>query len=548
MNTRKSFLKKTGIAGAMSLAGFINPLFPAEVRKGKQSSDAGDRTPPDTGGVLVKRGWNTYSKRFINAPVFEVNSVPSASSYEAFVGHHIDFGKPLKVSSNKPKLDFGEIWDKIAPGTSYQVRIQAVNAANIIVAGLPAFSFHKSFPFNGSPYAAKTQYLDSSRLACDYLLKLLEPVSRAQDSNLVEAVEKSLTTFKFLHYPAFLVSTYIDVLLKYQRSFPDSPKSSLVKRIVPRLGDYLLHTRTPRDYVYALMPISHSRHQFPTIEKYKNMERPFLQVPRSCQAGNRFLDLHEAANEDRYLDAAVQICRTLKKNQKPDGSFAFRVDALTGKVIDENTSDQVNPMLLLDRLVNKHGMMEFSAARDATLRWLFENPVKSFLWQGQYEDIREFPDYQNLEFLDIQLFVRYMTDNIRLHPEYLPLARKLFDFVEDQFVMWENSFDSNFITPAVCEQYRCYKTIDYHSGVFIKMCVDLYSLTREPIYLEKAKALANLLTQVQHPDGYYPTWLLHPPGKGSRYGELGEISYERFWPNCTAMVAMGLMELGLAAG
>jgi hypothetical protein len=119
----------------------------------------------------------------------------------------------------------------------------------------------------------------------------------------------------------------------------------------------------------------------------------------------------------------------------------------------------------------------------------------------------------------------------------------LFRYVEDQFVLWENSFDRSFITPGVQEQYLCYKTIDWHAAHFVRLCRAMHEATGEEIYLRKARAMADTLSAVQHPDGYYPTWMTQQPA--SQPAELGQINYRDLWPNCMSYTAETMIKFGL---
>jgi hypothetical protein len=60
---------------------------------------------------------------------------------------------------------------------------------------------------------------------------------------------------------------------------------------------------------------------------------------------------------------------------------------------------------------------------------------------------------------------------------------------------------------------------------------------------EKARALADALTAVQHPDGFYPTWMNHKPSKEAP-GALKDINYSGIWPNCTSYSGEMLLRLG----
>ena len=53
---------------------------------------------------------------------------------------------------------------------------------------------------------------------------------------------------------------------------------------------------------------------------------------------------------------------------------------------------------------------------------------------------------------------------------------------------------------------------------------------------KEGPALADTLTAVQHPSGFYPTWMNHKPSKEAP-SELKDVNYGGIWPNCSSYVA-----------
>ena len=98
----------------------------------------------------------------------------------------------------------------------------------------------------------------------------------------------------------------------------------------------------------------------------------------------------------------------------------------------------------------------------------------------------------------------------------IQLAKELIAFCEDQFVVWSNPnmYDNwgnstiSWRTPSVLEQYKCYVPIDASVSQMINTFRIAYEKTGEPIYREKAFALANTLVNSQQEDGMIPTVLL----------------------------------------
>ncbi len=80
-------------------------------------------------------------------------------------------------------------------------------------------------------------------------------------------------------------------------------------------------------------------------------------------------------------------------------------------------------------------------------------------------------------------------------------------------------------------------------GIYLSACIAFHARTREEVWLKKARAMADTLTAIQHPDGFYPTFMTHKPSKENP-AELGSINYGGIWPNCTAQTGYRLLLLG----
>ena len=70
----------------------------------------------------------------------------------------------------------------------------------------------------------------------------------------------------------------------------------------------------------------------------------------------------------------------------------------------------------------------------------------------------------------------------------------------------------------------------------------MYRAEGDPLDLEKAKALADAITQVQEPSGRVPTFW----SAGSKAGWLAEERYD--WLNCMASCAKALMDVADVVG
>lgn len=177
------------------------------------------------------------------------------------------------------------------------------------------------------------------------------------------------------------------------------------------------------------------------------------------------------------------------------------------------------------------------------LNWILENPVKTFNWQAQFEDVKAMPPYKRHsreQACDLAIYL--MRNNTQV-----PLAEELIRFAEDQFVIWEKplpilikdnpdpekslGWDSkNWITPSVQEQYGFFMPVTRTAGVMIDTYREAYAATKKEIYLAKAQSIANALTRVQKEHkGDYPTMFTKYP--------------MNFWLNSVVYPAKAMMAL-----
>jgi len=126
--------------------------------------------------------------------------------------------------------------------------------------------------------------------------------------------------------------------------------------------------------------------------------------------------------EPRYVTAAWEAGLSLGRNQRPEGNWYFRLRPETGEVAAEYASNAIDPVLFFDALpenpielaegqATRRNLGRIAAARKKRLSWIMDNPVKTFRWEGCYEDIPERPPYAELRWWDAS----YTLQNILSH-------------------------------------------------------------------------------------------------------------------------------------
>jgi len=200
--------------------------------------------------------------------------------------------------------------------------------------------------------------------------------------------------------------------------------------------------------------------------------------------------------------AAQKIAESYAKLQQPNGTWKLKLYLDSGEPVNPNDLIPINVITLFDRLSEQYDLDQFQEVKEHALNWMYQNPVKTFNWEGQYEDVMPLGAYKNLTQHQACAFAIYLTDPARRNDKNVQLAKELVRFAEDQFVVWEkplpdepNSF--NWLTPCVLEQYHFYEAVDASAAKMIATYQALHEATKEDLYLAKAITLANNMTAIQ---------------------------------------------------
>jgi maltose/maltodextrin transport system substrate-binding protein len=488
---------------------FIERLlaFSALAAAGQRAAGA-EAVPAARPAEFRRTGWNAMVKqRFMHPPVLTCTPMAGATSYRCRVSWKDGEGeaRSARLKSASPEFHLARVWDALPASGPFQVTVEAIDGGGAVLAKAVS-PCRRIAPFKGPYRPAACSYDEAGAKTTAWLLKHKPGGKR---------------------FPILFYASYIRLLTTYVRTHP---KGELAERALAQAkvyGQAMLEGSAPADWTYGSVPMSHHPKVF--------------QVARGGMAGMAYLDLHAATRDRTWLDAATRIAGALKKNQLPDGRWPFRVDPRTGKVLEDYTSDQAEAILLIDELVRNHGREDLKETLDKAVRWMLENPCRTYQWQQQWDDVGTAKPYENLSWYDTALFIEYLLRHATPQNRYEAVARALSRYIEDQFVEWEPV--GNQITPGVREQYRCYPIIDWHCAHYVRVCMRFHARTQEDVWLKKARALGDTLTAVQHPDGFYPTWMNHKPSKDAP-GKLRNINYGGIWPNCTSYSGEMLLRLG----
>ncbi|MBW7998264.1 MAG: hypothetical protein FVQ81_17175 [Candidatus Glassbacteria bacterium] len=243
------------------------------------------------------------------------------------------------------------------------------------------------------------------------------------------------------------------------------------------------------------------------------------------ELGIGYLKFYEIVGDGKYCRAAIDCADALAQNVRdlaadtnrfaqdfPGGSpWPFRVNARTGEVIDDYTSNVVEAVRLFDELLRISDVIDLDSARaDAFTRarkiawdWLFakNGPMKTYVWNGYFEDIPSDPACQNRVQITPLETARYILKHPEYDPEWKTSVPALLYWVAGAFAT--DGMD------AIKEQTWCYAPMGSHTARYASVCALYYEKTGEERFKEEAFRFFNFATYMCEPNGYVwvgPGW------------------------------------------
>lgn len=454
--------------------------------------------------------WNGSAHQFIYAPAFDYKGVANAARYRYTLVSEAS-GKSYSFESDVPYAPLSKVWATVPVGY-FQLSVAGLSSGGDSVGLAGSGRYYRAAPFNGVYHRPVLSYDSSARLALDRLM---------QKDYVTYWLEHKTPKWDYVNYsyPAKIYSALVIGAIthaKLKAGTPEAQRSAEVARIV---ADYMLSIRfkegSPWEY---FVPTYYG----PRSEKAtKQHLRPINSFSiMGVDAGHAFLDLYDFTGDKKYLEAAQQIARTYLKTQLPSGSWYQFVNHETGEPTAKNIVIPTAIINYYDRLRKNYKVQGLEASTQKAFDWIRNNPVKTFDWQGQFEDIAARGPYKNLSREQACDLAMYLFRN----KKELALAEELVRFSEDQFVIWEQPLkiafqdpkpggrSENWITPSVQEQYVFWMPVGRAAGVMMETFWEAYKATGKKLYLAKAQSIANSFTVVQqaHNGDYHTYFTKHP--------------------------------------
>lgn len=506
--------------------------------------------------------WNAYSLQFIDPPTFDLLPLAKSKHYRATVEQG---GKTWQINSNVPRLDLAELWRQLAvkkfkltfawldandsvlreesrwrtkaPDWQgfHEPPVDWVAAADRTIAYLIRVADEGPAPYReaGVPvwiWSAASAHPSASReaLGPGYDLDWYRKAFQYRVDRWPNGHDEG--------YPGCIVPAITFAMTAHAAA--GRPQADQAMRLARVAADWALEHRLPQKGALPLFPYSTiSRGKF-----FGGVEGNNVNLLRASWIGLSFVHLYKATNDPKYLEYARHIAEVTTRFQSGDGSFPYRLNPSTGEVTESFCTGAIQFSLLIESLEPYGIDPKQQLASERAIQWMIAYPAATNNWQGGYEDVGHRQPYENLTQWEAQLLIQYLCRHKDRAPSYLPLARQLNRFVEDQFVLFGPQSEAHpepIKGPLVFEQFACWFPMDVHAAYWIQTLIALHRATGDEVYLQKAMATANAICGQQFEDGSISNW-------GTRWLENGRVhgtNCGHNWYNCNALAAAALYQL-----
>lgn len=452
--------------------------------------------------------WNVAAKRFIYAPAFDFKPVQNAVNYKFEIISEPDETK-YEFESKIPHAPLSPVWAALPVGY-FKIKVSGISANGTALGTAGEGRYYRAAPFNGVYHEPVMPYDKSAMVALDKLIHK-------------DFIEYWLTNkipdpgYQYYRYPAKIYSAVIIGAITYGKLKPEENERSI--QLARTIADFLISISLPKGNPYEYFPPSYYKYEEVFKKSNNKINTSSVMTIISADAANAYLDLYDVTKDEKYIEAAKRIAETYSKTQLQDGSWYLFVDRDSGKPTAANIAIPTSTINFFDR-IRGYGVKGLKRPTKKALKWIMDNPMKTFDWHGQFEDIYERPPYHNLSREQACDMAIYLLRNSKTNSRNIKLAEELIRFSEDQFVIWEKprpdlkignegqgALSKNWITPSVQEQYVYWMPVGRSAGIMLNTYWEAYKVTKNEMYLAKAKSIANSFTMVQKEhNGDYPTY------------------------------------------
>ena len=478
--------------------------------------------PVRPGEPGVRPFWNLNGLRFIYAPAFDFPKVDGASKYRFTLINQK--GKAHTFTADQPWAPLSRVWGDVPEGYT-TLKVEGLDDGGKAVGIAGERSFYRSPGFPGTAEKPIRPYDEASR---DGLKALFE---RPHVQHWLTGGKPDPSYARYC-YPNKVIGGLLRGMTAYSQSAEKEEDRATALKIARATADYLLSLRYPADAAYANVAPTYANNVTKVAGEKglvaERLEARWLMVPSIVDAVFGYLDLYDVTKDQKYFDAAKQAAQTLVKTQESDGTWPLMVDWKTGKAITDHRQIPTWVIFLFDRLQRQYKVNDYNNSRQKAWQFIVANPLETYRWDAQFEDVKLRPPYMNLareQACDVAVLL--LSDPNRTE-QHVKQAEDLIRFSEDQFVCWAPVADvegwrkampqryknvDEYILPGVFEQYVCYGPVARSGAIMIHTYLKAHAVTGNPAYLEKARGIGNGMLAGQKDaaenygtNGEIPTW------------------------------------------
>jgi len=301
------------------------------------------------------------------------------------------------------------------------------------------------------------------------------------------------------HNPAGLYGMMVETIIRY---YPYTGEQKWIELARHPL-DHLIAESTPDDYLWPNVPYASAdnsgHYRGGSKEKIDGIE-----PDKIGQAAVGYLRFYKLTNEKKYLEEAVHCANVLAEKIRPGDElhspWPFRVNARTGKILEQYTSEALWPMALFDELIamglDKDG--NYARARKIAWEWLLKYPMKNNRWKGYFEDVIRDPGNWNRDQYTPGEIARYLMNHPELDPGWKTDVPALLGWIKttlgDDRPKWYGA-------TAIREQRFCMQVASSHTARYASLNAMWYALSGDEAYKEEALRSFALATYLAREDG-----------------------------------------------
>ena len=470
--------------------------------------------------------WNKYSRKFTYAPAFDFAPVEGAAGYRFELSDDND--GHWSFDAERPCEALSKVWNELPVGYIH-LAVLAVDKGGAVLDTAGKRSFLRDYPFAG-PYHAPAESYRTCALKAVLFTHNMLPIQSWKTSTEPDMAYHLNT------YVCKMGGATIRNECLVAKMVPELREDALL--IAHHVAEFLVSVSQPEGHPLAYFPPTYYKHYAASRWDW-NQGKTMTMEPLFVADG--FLDLYDATGEKEWFERTLNIARTYQRLQREDGTMPIKLFYETGEAVNDMTA-RLHPIVaFVTRLQDQYGVHEFDEMKAKAEKWMDEVALKDFDMTGQFEDVQveDVEPYQNLTNCTSAPYASCLLRRHNRTERDVAEAHDLIRFCEDQFVHWGclrglyNGRMENEWTPCVHEQYRFDVSVDASAHNMIEAWLDYWEVTGDELILEKAKAMAASITNMQiHNTGQIPTLWTFRRENASCY-----------WLNCAFATTLSLLRM-----